>query len=294
MLYIDLSNINQYTMRRTKENVLSIYEEYINGETMYKLDLKHKTSTYYLFNKYKLETRTTYESIKKFRKSAISLSYQFEKINNEYEAYITGFFMADGYVSKHQLGIKLQKRDYNTLLEIKNYFSNDIKLQSYKNSVSFVVSSMTACENAVKLGILKNKSTKRMTIPIMDENLLRHYIRGYFDGDGTIFVCNKNSSNPYLKSNICSSDENILKEIQNVLTVNGILSTINCEKRIGKTMKLPNNKTCVATQDMYRLYIRRKNELSKLFHFMYDNSNIHLDRKFNIFFNNYNLMKRLK
>ena len=47
-----------------------------------------------------------------------------------------------------------------------------------------------------------------MHIPNIPKNLIRHFIRGYFDGDGTIFMDRK-----YYKSNICSICENFLKEL---------------------------------------------------------------------------------
>lgn len=277
-------------MKRTKKEVLNLYNEYLNGATQVQLNKKYKTDTGYLFKKYNLKSRTPSESRIRFRHTGIKLNYNFKSISNEYEAYIVGMFLADGWVNKNQLGLTLKQSDKKLLKEIKNYFSKDITLQKDKNSYKFVISSTQACINAINLGIVRNKSKKQISIPEMDEKLLRHFIRGYFDGDGTVFKC----YNKYLKSNICSTTINILKSIQKILKDNNIYSTINIEKRVGKKMNLPNNKSCIAKADIYRLFIRRKNDLKKFFDYLYLDSNIYLERKYNVFNNNKKMLIKLK
>lgn len=120
----------------------------------------------------------------------------------------------------------------------------------------------------------------------MDEQFLRHFIRGYFDGDGTIFVCNVKGVPKYLKGNICSPTENILKEIQDKLLKYGIESTINIEKRQGKRKRTPFGE-CVCKTDMYRLFFRKKDSIRKLYYFLYKDSTIYLERKKEVFDNNY-------
>lgn len=45
---------------------------------------------------------------------------------------------------------------------------------------------------------------------------------------------------------------------------------------------------------MYRLFIRKKDSLQKWFHYLYDNSNIYLERKFKIFNDNLELFNYKK
>lgn len=277
-------------MKRTNEEVLKIYEEYIKGSTGKELDQKYKIDTYYLFKKYNLKFRTTSESVLLNRKNRIKLNYNFESINNSKEAYIVGIFLADGYVGKHQLGLKLKKSDKDIVEKIKNYFSKEIKLQEEKNSFSFKISSMKACENAINLGILKNKTNKEMIIPNMDIKYYSDFIRGFFDGDGTIFKC----YNKYLKSNICSPKIEILIEIQNILKNNNICSTINKENRIGKTFILPQGTSVIGSMDMYRLFIRKKEDLKRFYYFLYNNCDFLLKRKKEIFDTNFEMLTKLK
>lgn len=276
-------------MRRTKQEVLKIYQEYLQGVQQTVLNKKYNTDTYYLFKKYNLLCRTPGESRIKFRHTSIKLNYNFEKITNSEEAYIVGIFLADGHVGKTQLGLRLKKSDINIIQKIKNYFSKDITLQQDETTVGFVVSSYQACENAIKLGISRHKTQKEFIIPKMDDKYLSDFIRGYFDGDGTIFKCN----NKYLKSNICSPTIQILENIQTILKNNNISSTINKESRIGKIQKIL-DREYISTMDMYRLYIRKKEDLQRFYYFLYNNSNFYLERKKEVFDNNFYMLKKLK
>jgi hypothetical protein len=45
-----------------------------------------------------------------------------------------------------------------------------------------------------KLGCVPRKSLI-LTFPIINKELIHHFIRGYFDGDGTVFIANKQNKN---------------------------------------------------------------------------------------------------
>lgn len=116
--------------------------------------------------------------------------------------------MADGYISKNQAVLRLKKSDKNLVEQVKNYFSEDIKLQEDSNSFSFAISSAKVCDNLEKLGVLRHKTFKELHIPIMNYSLIRHFIRGFFDGDGSIFLC-KHNSTIYLERKFCIFNNNL-------------------------------------------------------------------------------------
>lgn len=126
----------------------------------------------------------------------------------------------------------------------------------------------------------------------MKDSLIRHFIRGYFDGDGTIFVCNNNNVK-FFKSNICCVTTSILEEFQQQLQANDICCTINKENRKGKTMRVPEG-TCICTFDMYRLFIRKKDSIKKFYHYLYDNCNIYMERKRKVFEDNKELFNYIR
>ena len=264
--------------------IQKIVDEYNSGVSARRLNAKYhiqcekilKSNTAFLSN---------HEFNKKDRFNRINLKWKFESVSNEIEAYILGIWLSDGCVYNNQLKLKLKESDKDLLTNIKNYFSNEIKITKDKKSYSFCISSKLACENAKNFGIIPNKTFSEIHVPKIDDDLIRHFIRGYFDGDGSVFVCKRKT--PYLKLNICSPTIAILKEIQYILNKYNIDSAINIENRIGKKSKTPNNKISICKNNMYRLYVRKKESIKNFYKFIYKDSIIYLKRKKDIFDNFY-------
>lgn len=115
----------------------------------------------------------------------------FESIDNEHKAYWLGLITADGCVrnkdNHYSISISLKKED-KYLLEL---FLNDIESNSkiYINNRDICyarVFSKKMFNDLNKLGI-KPRKTGNEEIPILNKELYRHFVRGFFDGDGTIF-----------------------------------------------------------------------------------------------------------
>ncbi len=269
------------SLHRTEEEFELMKKDYQNGFTNKEISKKHKSDWNYQCKIRGIKLRNT-SSTKQLR---INLNiqeyfniykYKFKNITNEEEAYILGFWFSDGWVSDKQAGLKLSIIDYSILEKIRNYICEDITIQISKNrkSCSIVLSSEEIINNLLALGCLKNKTYKKLNIPIMNKELIRHFIRGYFDGDGTIFKDGK-----YIRVNICSVNKEFLEDIQKLLIEEEIESNINIEIRENKIMKTPQG-TSSNCKNMYRLFIRKKESLLKLKEYFYGNSNIYLDRKF--------------
>lgn len=265
----------------SKEEIETIYNDFIKSKLTvsdFSKSIDFPTIGYWL---------KKYDFIKeKHIGSRTNLNWKFESIKNETEAYIMGLIMSDGWVtSNRQIGIRLNIKDKNVLYKIASYFSENINLKKNGNFCLFKISSCEAFYNLKKYGITTNKTYDNLRIPEMDEELIRHFIRGYFDGDGTIYV-----DRSFLIYNICSINEEFLIQIQNVLSNNGIYSSINKEVRKGKKMFVVDH-YCQDCKNMYRLFIRRKSELIKFHEFMYDKSTIFMERKYNKYRDNIELTK---
>ena len=143
------------------------------------------------------------------RKSRINDSF-FEKIDSEIKAYYLGYFYADGNVN-----IRMDKRKPNTHiskaeisqaesdkyillpLSLEIYNEDKIKTYAYKNRSKetqnkcfLAINSKKICEDLIKLKCIPRKSLT-LTFPTFDivpQNLMNHFIRGYFDGDGHIGI----------------------------------------------------------------------------------------------------------
>lgn len=278
---------------RSQEFRDALAKDYLNSTmTIAELSKKYHTDAAYQLKKHGVPLKGRFVQKMLSRGGCISYKWNASTVSTEEQAYTLGFLMADGYNTEHQIGLRLKLSDKAILEKIKNCFSDEIKLQQTAIDCSFVISSTIVCENLLKLGIIKHKSYNEKRLPVIEPSLIRHFIRGYFDGDGTVFVCRGGKLN-LLKCYICSSTSNILKQIQNVLIENGIDCSINKENRVGKSYII-NNSSCIATMDMYRLFIRRKCAIERLYHYLYDGATIFLERKYQIFINNFDLLSYYK
>lgn len=271
--------------KKTPEFKNTIIKEYLSGVSARELNKKyHTTSEKILKEAGVLLSASEFRA--KYRRDCIKLNWQFEDITNETEAYILGFWLSDGCLcSKTQLSLAIN--DLDILTDIRNYFSPDITIGNHNRGAYCIrISSKIACKNAQKWGIIRRKTNTEFEIPPIPENLIQHFIRGYFDGDGTIFVCNPKNHCSYLKGNICSPTIKILESIQKHLENHNIFTTINCEHR--KNIMLPNpTGECIGHFDMYRLFIRKKDEIYKFYKYIYEDATIYLKRKKSVFDNFY-------
>lgn len=117
----------------------------------------------------------------------------FDIIDTEEKAYWLGFIYAVGCVyrgsDKHsyRLQINLKQSDEEHLVKFQNAIGSNYKLYNNLNtkSVSLKVNSTRMCEDLIRHGVVCSKSLIVKPPKIKDE-LIRHFVRGLFDGDGSI------------------------------------------------------------------------------------------------------------
>ena len=134
----------------------------------------------------------------------------FEQINTEEKAYWLGFLYADGYVDTTygKVRIALKESDVNHLKKFKKFLKSDapIKQKIDNWAYQFEVSSMKIAQDLEKLCCFqcKSLSLKFPSKKQVPEHLIHHFIRGYFDGDGSITVVlpNIEQRNYYLQPSI--------------------------------------------------------------------------------------------
>lgn len=145
----------------------------------------------------------------------------FSEQNNRM-AYIMGFLAADGNVSKNgnriQSQLSLKDKEHLEMIqseiggcEVYEYESN-----GYKSCGWHCCSSQIKKDLAV-YGIIPHK-TGTLSIPkILDKQYWKDFIRGYFDGDGTI--CKDGTG---FRVTITSANKEILEDINSYFEENGI------------------------------------------------------------------------
>lgn len=267
----------------SKEFIETIWKDKLeNNLSLSDLKKKYFNTVDYWLKKYQFYIPD--KKIVRSRNKIDNFNWNGEQITNEIEAYIIGLLMSDGYVTvgNGMVGLRLTNKggELELISQINNYLlknPKELKVNS-KNKIDYKVYSEEFMQNIISLGVVPNKTYTNLHIPKMDESLVRHFIRGYFDGDGSIFY-----DRQYLKTNICSISETILLEIQEVLSKNNIESKIDIEIREGKPLKTPQGDTITTAKNMYRLYVRKQDEIVKFRDFIYSDSNIYLKRKFDKF-----------
>lgn len=148
------------------------------------------------------------EDIKPNRKQwtrKLKLNYNFFKdIDTEGKAYWLGYLMADGCITKtspngpyNRLSVNCKKEDIDHIRKFKealdcecpiNTKLKENKSYNFKSEVSELkVNSEIITNDLIKLGVCPNKTGKE-SMPKLKTNLVRHFIRGFFDGDGSLTV----------------------------------------------------------------------------------------------------------
>lgn len=129
----------------------------------------------------------------------------FKNIDTEEKAYWLGFISADGCIYKmsknafrFQINLKLEDKYIleSFLNSIDSDYNIDVKKISNSDVCQLKIENKNFTDNLIKHGITERKSLN-VKMPIIDEKLYRHFIRGYFDGDGCISFSKRKNKNSY-------------------------------------------------------------------------------------------------
>ena len=198
----------------------------------------------------------------------------FFDIQSEKEAYWLGFLYADGYINKQQteLEVILQRRDKKHLENLHNFIGygtlKDICVNGYP-SVKYTMSNSYIVRNLVENRCTNNKSLN-IIFPndIIQNDLIRHFIRGYFDGDGSITYINNNKGMVF---SICCASKEMIEQLYDCL-----IKQTNINRNKIKIDNRHNN-------PLYSISNSAKKDIISIFHYLYDEATIYLERKYNKF-----------
>lgn len=210
------------------------------------------------------EAATKYEVVSDF----------FSTIDTEEKAYWLGFMYADGYVTGTKIvGCKLSTKDEEHLIKLRNTLSPtkplyyDETSQGFGNntkSVALILTNRNLFKDLVSKGCIQNKS-KLLTFPnenIVPKELIHHFIRGYFDGDGSVTA----GINP--------------KGHMRILI--GIVGTHHFLSEIRKALSLEDTKYLYKykNKDIHELKVGGTNVVKAIYNFLYKDATVFLERKF--------------
>lgn len=144
----------------------------------------------------------------------------FNKIDTLDKAYLLGWIGSDGHISNAGFTIKIHTKDIVILTYIKNIICTDVpifnKVFTYTDMSGFTINSKQISKDLCLLfNISPGKKSNTINFPNIDQKYYYEFIRGYFDGDGTInSIRNKRG---YPQSMITSDSPLMLLKIKEIL-----------------------------------------------------------------------------
>ncbi len=209
--------------------------------------------------------------------------HDFFQRENELSFYLAGFIAADGCIKNNNkvLSIALSKNDRPFLEIIKNTLNSENKISDFlvKNSKrnikwndtyksEIAITSSKLCTDLNKFNIVERKSL-RYTFPewLIDHPLKHHFIRGYNDGDGSFY-------SPELK------DGRTVKQVY--FSLRGTPDFLYTVRSIfEKDCLLPVRDSKIRISNNHGILEYGGNGvLKKIVNFLYKDSTIYLDRKY--------------
>ena len=181
----------------------------------------------------------------------------FEVIDSHEKAYWLGFLFADGYVtSGNRWGLELSKNDEEHFKKFLKAieFNGKIKYRTRTNVINGIETTNTSCsicinnskmyDDLVRCGVVRNK-TNHLVFPeeeVLKKEFQHDFIRGFFDGDGTI-TYNIDKERKRKEVNFICTDEGFIDSINSILIENdihfnkgkhskGVLSTLRTSKEL--------------------------------------------------------------
>lgn len=201
----------------------------------------------------------------------------FSHIDTPEKAYILGYIMADGSINKLKKTLRLEcvdrdqeiiefiTQEVSPLSPIKYYERKD---RSLRTAYSYIYS-VDIVKDLSNYGIVPNKQSQDIGLPKINRNLYNNYLRGYFDGDGTVWI-NKN----LIQVSLCTTQK-FGEDLINLLKQNMVIT------------KPKNNLINMKDygSDIHHLRITRTYDVRAFFNYIYNDNTFRLDRKYNKFIN---------
>jgi intein/homing endonuclease len=208
------------------------------------------------------------------KSKTMNYNNEFEKINTEEKAYVLGLLYSDGCISTNN-SVSLAMTDeqlikrVNTLFPFFNY--TEAKNNTINSKILFTLRKHDKLLwlHLTNNGLIPNKSVlnkELVKIPNISSNLISHFIRGYFDGDGSIYSSKRRPNSRMFE--ICATAKQFLESLNNLFKENNI-NLVFKQKKLGKLGKTL----------MYVIRASKYSTIMQLKEFLYKDATIYLNRK---------------
>ena len=213
-------------------------------------------------------------------------SSYFKIIDTEHKAYILGFFIADGYIEKKSGRICFNNSidDISVIKEIQNqicpnskliYSNKQSQVNFRKKQVVLRFTNKTIYKDLIEKYNIVNAKTfnENYTFDFnkIPEHLIHHFIRGYFDGDGSVsFIPKSKNKQLFFNFSFVFNSKLFAEQFAKIFQNNfGIIPVIY--DHIGKTSNYFSLR--------FNYNRKRQSKIKEVYQWLYKNSNIYLERK---------------
>lgn len=198
----------------------------------------------------------------------------FFKEENSNMAWLLGFLASDGNISKNgnRIRIELSVVDKEILKRIKEIVKIENPIKIRENKRGFVLASLDwSCaehkKDLEKYNIIPQKTYTLLPPTKLNEKFYIDYIRGYFDGDGTINLnLTRGGKSKGLRWGICGASKPVLEWIIGVLEERYSIPSVNIHKDSSHE------------EDFYS-FVYSTNATRKIYDILYTNNTLFLKRK---------------
>jgi galactitol-specific phosphotransferase system IIB component len=192
-------------------------------------------------------------------------------IDTQEKAYLLGLFYSDGYVtsSGNACAITLHEQDIDLLEDLVLLFPFFRLKKSHARAYKMICVSKTLKEHLINNGVFPKKSSVNkdlLTCLNVKPELTHHFIRGFFDGDGSVW--SQKLFN--IKIEIGGTSFGLITEIIKILYDNRITVNFTC-CYAGSGLR---------TMDYYKLFTSSYKISKQFADYIYKDSTIHMSRKF--------------
>lgn len=216
---------------------------------------------------------------------------EFKQIDTEEKAYMLGQLFGDGcnqYINDYKIDLASTIEDkefYKRLHTIFPFFNYHDKWGN-KAVVHLQCGYKELCLDLKNLGLTQNKCKQdelgNFNLPKLEEPFMQHFIRGFFDADGSVWHPERYRSRNNTRVEIGLGAKNFCKQLHDYLVSKGI--NMKYRERLKTSGAIDNDKIFMS----YSTQATSRKESQKFANYIYKDATIYLERKKKLF----NIYKR--
>lgn len=263
-----ITRINGSVIAWTDEQVAYIIDKYLNENYTLK-QLGREFGCSYgtirnLLNKHHIDSRGNKQGYPRNE-------FIFMNIDTAEKAYWLGFLYADGCVHSNNNEISINITDQEHVVKFKDFLgaknhriteTKDTRWKNAKILYQFSIKDTQIHDDLITWGCVPNKTLIIEKIPNIPRDYISHFIRGYFDGDGSLHYL---QSTDNYRISFTSGSKKFLEDIQKELNITNL--------SLGHS----------DDTNTYQLQISGRKQVERILNYIYQDSteNTRLNRKYN-------------